>query len=181
VAQCTVPARPAYEAHTRPTATRGAAHGHAGQNRLVGRPTLGPNAGPSAHGARCARAHGDGSSRRHGRLRRTTPTPAEHSGTDSSFGGDDARRQRGWNGKEGEPGRRRGRRWQTRLSGGGHYGGLEQRGGFTPGEVRGRRRTARRHGLPIRRRWQLRAEAGEALDSAAHAWETVRSERRRVR
>jgi hypothetical protein len=71
---------------------------------------LGPNAGPSAHGARRTRAHGDGTSRWLGRPRRTAPTAAEHSDTDSgkgTFGGDGTRSQRDWDGKDGEPGRRR--------------------------------------------------------------------------
>jgi hypothetical protein len=121
------------------------AHDHAGQRRLVGRPTLGPNAGPSAHGVRRAHAHSDG--------------------TDNGFGGDGARWQRGWNGKDGELGRRCGEKAANAAVGRRTRRRLRSGRGFRPGwwanargEARGWRRTARWRIVPIWRRRRLRAD-----------------------
>jgi hypothetical protein len=131
----------------------------------VGQPTLGPNTGMSAHGARVptatARLGGTaGQDASH-------PRPAEHSGTDNdkgTFGGDGTHRQRGWDGKDGEPGRRRGekaanaavgrrtRRWpQTvrrlrtgRCFGPGWRGGRVRRGAWSTSDNAAARLTERR-------------------------------------
>jgi hypothetical protein len=166
-------ARSACEARTRPTATWGVAHDHAGQRRLVGRPTLGPNAGPSAHGVRRAHAHGDG--------------------TDSGFGSDGARRQHSWNGKDGELGRRRGEKAANAAVGRRTRRRLRSGRGFGPGwranargEARGQRRTAQRRGVLIWRRRRLRADTvgmaarrPRGVGQHGAGAETVRSERRR--